>query len=391
MVIRKNADDLKDWIDRAEWLYRSIFGSSVQFLGKPVEIKFGDGPVIRTGHLKDSDAYQKYQGHEYQRQLIEELTQIPAEEYYEDLISSCRSTISEITPQVFATTNPDGPGFYWVKERFQIPDWPADSVLTSTNITLPSGEVRTTSRIFIPALLVDNPALKEKDIGYETRLAAMKDESRRKAWLQGFWGEPIIEGVIFNEELKKARFENRIVPLAWQPEYPVYTFWDIGRDATPILFFQLIGNWWHLIDFYEASGKGFDHYAEIIRGKPYWYGQHFGPHDLMKTDMQNETIWKLAEKYGIVFTVVPKASTSEGIEAAKAKFGRLKINSALVDYLKRISAFRRDWDDDKQVYKDTYVHDWASHTGTATFYWGLQPDPVYATESDFNLYNATFN
>jgi len=391
LIIRRNADDLKDWIDRASNLYSQIFGSSVQFTGKPTEIKFGNGPIFRTGHLKDEDAYQKYRGHEYQRMLIEEATQIPSEENYENLISACRSTILEIEPQVFLTTNPDGPGFYWVKDRFKIPDWPpSEPIRQDIKITLPTGEEMLTTRVFISALIKDNPKLREKDIGYEFRLASMKDESQRKAWLQGYWGEPIIEGVIFNDELKRASQEGRITEISYDSRYPVYTFWDIGRDATPILFMQLIGNTWHLIDFYESSGKGFDHYAQVIRSKPYWYGQHFGPHDLMKTDMQNETIWQIAEKHGIIFTIVPKSSTADAIEAARAKFGRLKISSTCSQYLKRIHSFRREYDEDKQVYKDTYIHDWASHAGTATFYWGLTPDPVYSADESFSLYGTTF-
>lgn len=395
LVIRKNADDLKDWIDRANFIYSQTFGSSVQFVGKPVEIKFGtDGPVIRTGHLKDSDAYQKYQGHEYQRMLIEELTQIPDEKNYEDLILSCRSTIDGIDAQTFSTTNPDGPGFYWVKERFGIPEWPPEApVRTQAMIKLKDGRERLITRVFVSGLLKDNPKLQEKDVGYEFRLANMKDESRRKAWLEGYWGAPIIEGVIFSEELKKLQDEKRLTEISYDPKYPVYTFWDIGRDATPILFMQLIGNTWHLIDFEEQSGRGFDYYAAVLKDKPYWYGQHFGPHDLMKTDMQNETIWQIAEKHGIVFTIVPKATTADGIEAARAKFARLKIDSSKgAPFLKRISAFRREWDDDKQVYRDTYVHDWASHVGTAIFYWGLTVDPIYnAQEGDYTLYNTTFS
>lgn len=393
LIIRKNADDLKDWLDRAEDLYTKIFGSNVQFVGKPVEIKFGDGPIFRTGHLKDADAYRKYQGHEYQRELVEELTQIPAKENYEDLISSCRSTIPEIEPQVFATTNPDGPGFYWVKERFQIPDWPPETpIVSEQKILMPDGREETMKRVFVSALLTDNPKLKEKDVGYEVRIASMGEE-RVKAWLQGFWGEPIIEGVIFTQELKKARAEGRVTEISYDETLPVYTFWDIGRDATPILFMQLKGNTWHLIDFYEASGESFSHYAQVLRDKKYWYGQHFGPHDLAKTDMANETIWGIAEKHGIVFTVIPRATTADGIEAAKSKFGRLKIDSVkCAAYLQRISSFRREWDEDKQVFKDTYIHDWASHAGTATFYWGLQPDPVYDSKGeDFNLYKTNFN
>ena len=396
LIIRKNADDLKDWIDRAQYLYSQMFGQFVQFTGKPAEIKFGEnGPIFRTGHLKDENAYQKYQGHEYQRILIEELTQIPELGNYLDLTSSCRSTI-DIQPQVFATTNPDGPGFWWVKDRFHIPEWPPqEPVVTKDEIAMPDGSKRETDRVFISALLQDNPKLKDKDIGYDARIASMGQE-RVKAWLLGYWGAPIIEGVIFNDEIKRAQSEKRITEVPYDSRYPVYTYWDIGRDATPIIFVQFVGHAIHIIDFYENSGKGFDHYAQVLRDKSrdlhYWYGQHFGPHDLMKTDMQNETIWQIAEKQNILFTIVPKAETMDGIEAARIKFSRFKIDSQkCAEYLKRISAFRREWDDNTQTFRDKYVHDWASHAGTATFYLGLQPDPVYSEiEPNFELYKSNF-
>lgn len=406
LIIRRNATDLGDWLDRAEALYKQIFGQAVTFTGKPTEIRFGEnGPVFRTGHLKDENAFDKYKGHEYQRVLVEELTQIPSEENYDDLTSSCRSTIPEISAQVFATTNPDGPGFYWVRDRFCIPEWPPESpIVTKQEVILPNGDKREVERVFVSALLKDNPKLQERDAGYEVRIASRKDTARVKAWLQGYWGAPIIEGVIFSEALADLETNGRITEISYDPKYPVYTYWDIGRDATPILFLQLVGNTWHLIDFYENSNLGFGHYADILRQKSaqfgYWYGQHFGPHDLMKTDMQNETIWQLAEKNGIVFTVIPKASTEDGIEAARNKMARLKISKVAAEkeqwnhrsLIQRLNSFRREWDEDKNVFKDSYVHDWASHAGTAMFYWGLQSDPVFnSSEGEYGLYKNNFS
>ena len=98
LVVRRNADDLADWIDRAHKMY-----PYAKIVGKPATIKFPSGAIIRTGHLKDDQAYTKYQGHEYQRVLIEELTQIPSEESYLKLISSCRSTIQGLEPRIFCT------------------------------------------------------------------------------------------------------------------------------------------------------------------------------------------------------------------------------------------------------------------------------------------------
>ncbi len=91
LVLRRNADDLKDWIDRARLFYHTA-----TITGQVPEIKFPSGAIIRTGHLKDSNAYTKYQGHEYQKILNEELTHIPRESDYEKLLGSNRSKYPDI-------------------------------------------------------------------------------------------------------------------------------------------------------------------------------------------------------------------------------------------------------------------------------------------------------
>ena len=177
LVIRKNAEDLSDWIDRANRFYGPL---GAKITGRPPEIKFPSGAIIKTGHLKDDQAYTKYQGHEYQRILIEELTQIPDEKRYKMLLGSCRSTVHGIKPQVFATTNPGSLGHVWVREMFVDPAPPM------TPFTDPeTGR----SRIYIPATVDDNPALMENDPGYVRYLDGLKntDIELWKAWRYGDW------------------------------------------------------------------------------------------------------------------------------------------------------------------------------------------------------------
>jgi len=177
LVIRKNADDLSDWVDRAGRMW-SLLGAKIAY--RPAVITFPSGATIRTGHLKDDQAYTKYQGHEYQRILIEELNQIPEEKRYLQLLASCRSTVAGINAQVFCTTNPGGVGHGWVKRRF------VDAVPPNTVFIDPtSGR----SRIYIPARVDDNPTLVTADPGYVRFLDALKDSDVElwKAWRLGDW------------------------------------------------------------------------------------------------------------------------------------------------------------------------------------------------------------
>lgn len=179
LVIRKNSTDLSDWSDRAIKFYK---GLGANIIGRPITVIFPSGAKIETGHLKDDQAYTKYQGQEYQRILIEELTQIPDEKRYLQLIASCRSTIKDLKAQVFNTTNPGGAGHVWVKKRWQIDKYPRGGVIIQDEI---SGR----KRIFIPSLITDNPTLVENDPDYVKSLDALRstDVELWKAWRMGDW------------------------------------------------------------------------------------------------------------------------------------------------------------------------------------------------------------
>ena len=172
LVIRRNADDLADWVDRAHKMY-----PYAKITGKPATIRFPSGAVIRTGHLKDDQSYTKYQGHEYQRILIEELTQIPTEDSYLKLISSCRSTVEGLEPKVFCTANPGGKGHQWVKRRFITGHKPKVAF---------KGKNQNRYRMYIPATMDNNPTLMKNDPEYVSYLDNLP-EPLRSAWRHGDW------------------------------------------------------------------------------------------------------------------------------------------------------------------------------------------------------------
>lgn len=177
LVIRKNSEDLKDWNDRAERFFAALGARKV---GNPPVFIFPTGAKVITGHLKDSEAYTKYQGHEYHRELIEELTQIAHEEDYLKLIASCRSTIPELVPGIFATTNPTGRGHAWVKRRFVKGEGvPAPGVVFKD----PKSGL---TRVYIPATIEDNPPLVDNNPTYINFLDSLPPELC-KAWRRGSW------------------------------------------------------------------------------------------------------------------------------------------------------------------------------------------------------------
>ncbi len=75
-------------------------------------------------------------------------------------------------------------------------------------------------------------------------------------------------GAIYAKEYQSARDGRRIANVPYNPLLQVSTHWDIGiGDSTAIWFAQRSGSEIRLIDYYEASGFGIDHYVGVLKGK----------------------------------------------------------------------------------------------------------------------------
>lgn len=229
LVIRKNSIDLDEWLDRAKRMYA---GTGAKFVGTPTRIIFPSGAQVTCGHLKDKNAYEKYQGKEFQLIVIEELTQIPEEKFYEQLIQSCRSSKPGLTPHVFMTTNPGGVGHGWVKKRFI-----AELIPNQTYWYSPEGSDKYLSQIFVPARLQDNPSLMQNDPMYLTRLQAIKDDKLRRAWLDGDWD--VFAGQYFHEFLREVHvIKQQYIPKDWRR----YISIDYGYRAPSAIY-------WHAVNY----------------------------------------------------------------------------------------------------------------------------------------------
>lgn len=362
LVIRRNADDLKDWVDRADHWYSTQgftkIGNPAEFIKK---LKGGkDGAKIRTGHLKDANAFSKYQGHQYLKMLIEELTQIPREIDYLKLKASCRSGIPGKKSCTIANCNPDGPGFYWVRARFGITGIPTKPVITVDAVT-------GLKRIFIPARLQDNPHLLQNDPNYKNFLDGLPD-GLRESWRDGSWEDPVIKGAYYTKELDQARREGRIKFLPFDPKLKVHTVWDLGiDDSMSVGFWQRTATDIRLIDYYQNEGFGLDHYFNVLEDKKrehhYNYGKHFAPHDANNRQMMSgKTIVQLSQEMGYTFEIVPMSRIQDGILAVRLMLARIFINESMCSQaLAGWRNYKKKWNEQLLKYDDEPVHDWASH------------------------------
>lgn len=191
--------------------------------------------------------------------------------------------------------------------------------------------------------------------------------------------EQSIEGAYYATQFRKIYAEGRICD-GFKNDAPVHTAWDLGvGDSTAIWFYQRIGDEIHLIDHYENSGEGMEHYFSILKQKGYNYGEHYAPHDIEnrsfsdggKSRKQTAREGFLIDgvRFGINFRVVPKKSIEAGIEdarqlLAKCVFYRDKCEAGI----KALENYRKAWDDKNGCWRDRPLHDWSSHTADAFRY-----------------------
>lgn len=373
LVIRRNFTDLSDWIDRAKVMFQPAGGKYVDDY-----FVFPSGAKIRTGHLADKEAYTKYQGHEYQKMLIEELSHIPKQSLYLKLIASCRSTVEGIKPQVFCTTNPDDPGLEWIKERWDIPDYPEFEKTYETVRHVDINGTKMTRRFaFIPSQLEDNPMLSNADPAYIVQLELLKetDPDLYASWRLGHWVGGNVEGSFYRRLVDVAVARGHVADGLYDPLQPVYTWCDIGKGENyAIAFFQRGINKWVCIDYEElVDDQGLHDGIRLLKSKPYIYAEHYAPHDMAVKDFSaTESRYEIAKNLDVQFNILPMSGVQEGIDIVKLRFPSLWFEkSTTKNFLKRIRSYHKEYDEKRGVWKDNPVHDSSSHGADVLRYWGI--------------------
>lgn len=176
-----------------------------------------------------------------------------------------------------------------------------------------------------------------------------------------------VEGSYYGVVINQAKNDGRICPVAWEPHLPVHSAWDIGvSDNTTILFFQCNSECTavRIIDCYSNNNMGIDHYAKVLQSKPYTYGTHFGPHDLAVREWGGGAVTRKekASELGIDFVLVDNIPLNDGIDNVLACFNKLWIDdSKCKSFVDAIENYYREWNEERQIFKNRPVHNFASH------------------------------
>lgn len=180
------------------------------------------------------------------------------------------------------------------------------------------------------------------------------------------------EGSYYSKFMNKMVLEGRIGIVPYETGFKVHTSWDLGvHDKTVIIWYQCVGQIVRIVDYYENSDKGLDHYAKILESKDYLYGKHFAPHDIAVRELSTGlSRIEAAKKLGIDFTILPNLPIDDGIECVKAALSsKIWIDESKCSKLiQSLESYRREYDPHREKYKEQPLHDKHSHAADAMRY-----------------------
>jgi hypothetical protein len=197
LILRKNEKDLVDFILRAAKMWGPLGGEYVNgYFRFPAYTKDGMqtsqlGARIDCGHMKDSSAWQKYIGTEYQRVAIDEAPLIADYSLIEELRSCMRTPHAKMRIQIAYAGNAGGPGTGWILDRFmRVRDKegniiPHDTVITEDWEHPFTKQIVKRTRIWVFSTIADNTVM--RDTPYAVTLISLTDPKMRAAYFEGRW------------------------------------------------------------------------------------------------------------------------------------------------------------------------------------------------------------
>jgi phage terminase large subunit len=177
-------------------------------------------------------------------------------------------------------------------------------------------------------------------------------------------------GAYYAGLLGEAEREGRVGRVPYDPALRVDTAWDLGiDDYTAVWFFQQVGREVRAIDYFETSGEGLHAIVQqALAGKPYVYGTHHLPHDVMVRELGAAGRSRFETLDGLGVRPISVGAAMDPEERINA--GRLMIPMTWFDAekcaggLERLRGYRKRWNRATRSYGGP-LHDQASHGADA--------------------------
>ncbi len=214
-------------------------------------------------------------------------------------------------------------------------------------------------------VLTDEDIQEELDSGMDPDLV---EQEFNCSWAAG------MKGAYYTREIEAARKDGRITEVPYDPNLPVFTFWDLGHaDMTACWFVQFAMGQIRVIDYMENHSRAMSWYLTQCRDK---YQNNFAefwlPHDAKARKISIESSKSMVE---MVEDWLHSAGMPRPVEAAPRpvnkdtaiELGRQLIYRAVFDAkraargIRCLENYSRKWDEKRRVFMERPEHNWASH------------------------------
>lgn len=213
------------------------------------------------------------------------------------------------------------------------------------------------------------------DMIEQDRKEGMDEDLLQQEYYCNFSG--VMTGNYYGRQMDEMMETKRVCDVPWNPSLRVFTVWDLGiADAMAVVFAQWDGPMLNVIDYMEVRNEGLNYFAAELKRKSYVYANHYAPHDIRQRELTSgKTRWELARDLGLDFRVVDSIPLQDGINATRAILPLVRIDrtrcSRLIDCL---TEYHKEYDQKRQEYRDSPLHNWASHGADAMRYLAICAD-----------------
>jgi len=205
-----------------------------------------------------------------------------------------------------------------------------------------------------------------------TELASAKNEMGDDKYQQEFECSfnAAVEGSYYGQIINDLEVKNQITTIPREALSKTYCAWDLGiSDSTAIWVAQVVGKEIRLVDFYENHSQGLDTYVTWLRDNGWSDATQLLPHDVVVRELgTGKSRQEMLEEAGLEITVVKKLPIADGIQAVRRLLPRCWFDKNVKQGLDALRNYRRNYDEKRNVFFDTPLHDWCSHASDAFRY-----------------------
>jgi len=190
-----------------------------------------------------------------------------------------------------------------------------------------------------------------------------------------------VEGSYYGQMINDLEAKNQITTIPRETLSKTYCAWDLGMsDSTAIWVAQVVGKEIRLVDFYENHGQGLDTYVSWLRDNEWSDAVQLLPHDVVVRELgTGKSRQEMLEEAGLEITVVKKLPVADGIQAVRRILPRCWFDKNVKQGLDALRNYRRNYDEKRNVFFDSPLHDWCSHASDAFRYLAVGLDETDST------------